>query len=132
MENDRFDTFARTLARATNRRSAIKGMLGIGMAAIGATRLAPGTDAARRGYSGPPILAPRPEPEACDCPSNQLCVDGMCFYPCIGCGCSCTHASSAGWVCTLQVYGTSGSCEGKCEEGYACNGSNICMQPCPI
>jgi hypothetical protein len=59
MDDRRFDALARQLGRGGSRRTLLKALIGIGgVAATGAALH--DTDAARRGYSGPPTLAPFP------------------------------------------------------------------------
>jgi hypothetical protein len=130
MESDRFAALTRTLAHAASRRSALKGFLGLGMAAIGAASLTPGAGAARRGFSGPKL----PTPDTCSCPPNHVCVGGVCFQLCIECPCGTCSVIPGGGpnLCVEGFYATEGSCVGKCEAGYGCNGQNICLQPCQL
>lgn len=137
MESERFDALARKLGSATNRRTALKGLLGFGVATVGAARLSSGAEAARRGYAGP--LRPAPEPcadgcsESCSCGPNKICIGGLCFAPCIGCQCgACTLVPEHGSVCSNDVYATDGSCAGICDSGYACDGGNLCLKPCQL
>ncbi len=105
MDDRRFDNSTRQLAHAKNRRAIVKGLLGIGAAALSSDPLVHRTDAARRGYSGPPTpyapplpTQPPPAPtagptevvgcasgsSACGnacCPdSNSMCCDNACCY----------------------------------------------------
>lgn len=133
MDTDRFDALTRTIGHGISRRAALKGLLGFGAAAAGAVRLTVGTDAARRGFSGPklPPSTPTPGPDPCGCGPNLTCIGGLCFAMCIECVCgSCTLVPGLGSFCTDADYATSGSCEGICEAGYACDGGTICMKPC--
>lgn len=135
MDTDRFDALTRTMGHGTSRRAALKGLLGLGAASVGAVRLTAGADAARRGFSGPKLPAPTPTPgpDPCECDPNQECIGGLCFLFCTGCPCdSCTLVPDVGSFCTQDAYATSGSCEGICEAGYACDGGSICMQPCHL
>lgn len=131
MDDARFDSLTRGLGAAVNRRAALKGLLGLGAASVGIGRLADGADAARRGYSGPKLPTPAPDP--CGCGPNTTCIGGVCFASCIGCACgSCTLVPGRGLFCTEADYATSGSCNGICEAEYGCDGGNICMKPCSI
>ncbi len=59
MDNRRFDELTRRMGRGASRRTLLKGLFGIGsIAATGA--VLHDVDAARRGYTGPPTLAPWP------------------------------------------------------------------------
>ncbi len=82
MDDRTFDTLARRMAQHHGRRSLLKGLLGLGGAAMtGALAAAPG-EAARRGYAGP---IPKPTgvggPLTCDpntCYGCHECVGGVC------------------------------------------------------
>ena len=59
MDDRRFDALTRQLGRGGSRRTLLKTLIGLGgVAATGV--VLHDTDAARRGYSGPPTLAPLP------------------------------------------------------------------------
>ena len=129
MENERFDTLTRDLGRGSNRRLALKGLLGFGVAALGGASRLGETSAARRGFGGPSL--PTPEPDPCGCGPNTTCIGGLCFASCIACLCgSCTVVPGRGSFCVEEAYETSGSCEGACESGFACDGGDLCMKPC--
>jgi hypothetical protein len=131
MENRRFDALTRSLAAGGSRRAVLKGLLGIGAAAVGGGALAGDVDAARRGFAGPRLPLGRPCTNGC--PPNHTCIDGLCFDPCIGCACgACTLVPGRGSFCSNDVYATSGSCAGNCDAGYACDGANLCMKPCEL
>jgi hypothetical protein len=80
-----FDTLAKGLAQGRNRRSLLKGLLGLGGAVAAGTAIAPETDAARRGYAGPvPKSSPTvvPGPGTCDpqtCYGCKQCQGGVCI-----------------------------------------------------
>lgn len=82
MDDRRFDRMTRTLAGETNRRDLLRRVLGVaGAGGIAVALSARGTDAARRGYSGPSI--PRTQPEPCRdlgayCVANAQCCQGFC------------------------------------------------------
>jgi hypothetical protein len=135
--SERFDALARRLGNATNRRAALKGLLGFGAATVGVARLSSGTDAARRGFAGP--WRPESEPctdgcsETCSCGPNKICIGGLCFAPCIACACgACTLVPGHGSVCSNDVYATDGPCAGICDSGYACDGGSLCLKPCQL
>lgn len=137
MESNRFDALTRTLGNATNRRTALKGLLGFGAATVGAARLSSGTGAARRGFAGP--WRPAAEPctdgcsESCSCGPNKTCIGGLCFAPCTGCQCSgCTFIEGQGSFCSNDAYDTDGPCAGICAAGYACAVGSLCMKPCQL
>jgi hypothetical protein len=73
MDDRRFDSLARSLANGASRRSVLKGILGLGGAAVaGGTLLDGKTEAARR---------PTPTPKPVRCPGNQTPVGGVCTCP---------------------------------------------------
>lgn len=140
MESERFDALTRRMGNATDRRAALKGLLGLGAATIGVARLSSGANAARRGYSGPRWPEPEPcagdcgESESCDCSPNHTCIGGLCFLSCTdACGCeTCTFIPGKGSFCIVELYGTPSLCEGICKSGYACNGGHLCLKPCEV
>src|SRR5262245_50951623 len=94
MEDRRFDALTRALGRARSRRMVLKALLGLsGVTAAGA--ILHETDAARRGYSGPPTpgtlptqptalptLPPPPtETTVPRCPGNQTPCGTECCCP---------------------------------------------------
>jgi hypothetical protein len=73
VDDRRFDSLAKSLAAGKSRRSVLKGLFGLGGAAlIGGTLLEGETDAARR---------PTPTPKPIKCPGNQTPVNGVCTCP---------------------------------------------------
>lgn len=106
MDDKRFDSFVKALAGRRDRRSVLKGVLGLGGAAMGSLALKGGADAARRGYSGPHWPWPT---EIVPGPCEPFCSVGMCGVP-NGCGgmCSCSGAN----VC-IQ-----GACAPQCVAGH--------------
>lgn len=122
MDDRRFDDLAKVLSGRGNRRTALKGLLGIGGASIGATVLAGSTRAARRGYTGP--LNPRtPTPPSacvpacpagtcgmpdgcgntCACAGFQSCIEGVCAAPCDPAQCNICIADGAFTGCFFQT-----------------------------
>ena len=101
MDNRQFDAFVRSLASGTNRREMLKGLLGFGIGSMALATLDTDTDAARRGYAGPPI---QPLPSA---PCLPVCNAGFCGND--GCGGTC--ACAAGWIC-----GGNGTCVRQCAD----------------
>jgi hypothetical protein len=140
MDDRRFDALTRTLAQHRTRRQVLTGLAGAGIASLAAVvRSGEDAQAARRGFSGPKFPLPTPVPctdscsDACPCAPNHVCIGGMCFAPCIGCACgACTLVPGHGSVCANEAYATSGSCQGICDAGYACDGASLCIKPCPI
>lgn len=84
MDDRRFDTISRKLASGVSRRAVVRGLLGFGGVAVAAGFELHHADAARRGFSGPPILgALLPEPTTqCssdyDCGGDIVCCVGTC------------------------------------------------------
>ncbi len=73
MDDRRFDSLTRSLASGASRRSVLKGILGLGGAAVAAgTVLDQQADAARR---------PTPTPTPVKCPGRQTPVNGVCTCP---------------------------------------------------
>ena len=73
MDDRRFDSLAKAVASGASRRSVLKGILGLGGAALAGGVLLDGdTDAARR---------PTPTPKPVKCPGNQVPVGGVCTCP---------------------------------------------------
>lgn len=71
MEDRRFDQMVKAVASGASRRSVLKGMLGLGGAAlVGGAALDPEVDAARR---------PTPTPKPPSCPGQQTPVGGQCI-----------------------------------------------------
>jgi hypothetical protein len=105
MEDRRFDWLVKSLAIGTNRRSVLKGILGLGGAAtVGGTLLQSGTEAASR---------PTPTPKPVKCPGNQH-WDGA--------KCTCTSGETCGAGCCLIG---SECCDGSCCFGH-CYGEELC------
>jgi hypothetical protein len=73
MDDRRFDALVKSLASGTNRRTLLKGILGLGGAAIvGGVLLDGNSEAARRGT---------PSPTPVKCPGNQVPSGGQCVCP---------------------------------------------------
>ena len=71
MDDRRFDQLVKAVASGASRRSVLKGMLGLGGAAlVGSAVLEPAADAARR---------PTPTPKPPSCPGQQTPVGGQCI-----------------------------------------------------
>jgi hypothetical protein len=95
MDDRRFDGLTRALATGRNRREVMKGLLGIGAGAVaGGALFGQGTEAARRGFSGPvfPTFTP------CQRDINGVCCASGVFEP--G-GICCTNGmiDSLGYCC---------------------------------
>ena len=139
MDDRRFDAFVRGLATGRNRRSLLKGLLGLGgLTATGAVLLGD-ADAARRGASSPDVPAPDPaqtppvppvetpvpatETPAC---AGVICNDGCCTGACTATGACCPAGSTVcGPDCCPNDRST--CCDGACCFG-TCYGEELC---CP-
>jgi hypothetical protein len=135
MDDDRFDQFTRTFARSGSRRTLLKSLLGLGGVAAAGAALHD-ADAARRGYAGPPIPAPRPtEPPLGECIALEcngqccdrhatVCCGGFC---CTG-GCHETECCGAGNT-YCDGYGC---CAGICldHDPTCCPHNQICGAEC--
>src|SRR5687768_300836 len=109
MDERRFDQIARLFAAGSNRRHLLRGLLGLGGAAVVGTVVAGDADAASRSVN--------PSPTPVRCPGNQIVVGGLCTCPAgfDNCGPDCC---APGAQC----------CDGACCNG-ACYGEELC---CPI
>jgi hypothetical protein len=111
MDDRRFDALVKRLAVSADRRGFVKGLLGLGGAALVGTTLPGGVaDAARRPASSTstPI----------NCPGDQYPFNGKCI-------CAPNEAETCGADCCL--IGVSTCCDGACCHGY-CYGEELC---CP-
>lgn len=143
MDDRRIDLFVKGLAAGHNRRSLLKGLLGLGgLTATGAV-LFGDADAARRGYSGPPTVAPQPTPlptqapiDAPESTQTQLptascdgvsCNDLCCNGACTASGDCCPVGNTVcGAECCPNDRAT--CCDGACCFGV-CYGEELC---CPV
>lgn len=149
MDDRRFDSLVRSLAAGTSRRRMLKGMLGLGGAAIvGAPGASDHADAARRGFSGPRFPTPCvPNCAGSNCgsdgcggtcgqcaPVGAICFEGLCFglcdpsegLPCCS-GCLCDAVNN---VCVFdQPVGTN-CAEAGCPAGSFCDQSDVCRTAC--
>ncbi len=107
MEDRRFDALTRTLAEGRSRRHLLKGLLGLGLSAVG-VRSFDNASAARR---------PAPTPKPVSCPGEQTWDSSQCICPAgkVNCGADC---------CTP---GVSECCDGACCFGN-CYAEELC---CP-
>jgi hypothetical protein len=116
LDDRRFDSLVRSLASGANRRTVLKGLLGLGGAAV-AGPFVSDTQAARR---------PTPTPKPVTCPGQQTPVDGQC--ECVPpkasgsqkCGPSCCNPEGLGAAYTE-------CCDQSCCAGH-CYGEELC---CP-
>src|SRR5215207_3499312 len=114
MDDRKFDSLVKSLAAGSSRRSVLKGILGLGGAALaGGTLLDGESEAARR---------PSPTPTPVQCPGNQIPSGGTCVCPPavpIKCGpdCCVTAAQCCDQAC--------------CQAGTQCVAEEICCPPPP-
>ncbi len=116
MDDRRFDSWVKSLARARNRRSVLGGIAGLGSVALAGAAHPPDASAARR-------PAPAPKPVA-HCPGQQLWTGASCICPdpLDVCGPDCCNDSA--------LAGTrdhSECCDNACCVGH-CYGEELC---CP-
>jgi hypothetical protein len=122
MDDRSFDAFVKALAAGRNRRALLKGLLGLGGAALTAgVVLDDDADAARR---------PTPTPVPPRCPGNQIPGNGGCVCPAglSKCGPACCNPGGVG-------ASHSECCDNACCNGY-CYGEELCCpyprEFCPI
>jgi hypothetical protein len=116
MDDRRFDSLVKALAAGTNRRSVLKGLLGIGgIAAVSSSIGQADVDAARR---------PSPTPSPPTCPGQQVFQDGQCACPpgLEKCGPDCCNSSAP-----KPSPDHSECCDNACCHGH-CYGEELC---CP-
>ncbi len=117
MDDRRFDALVKSLAAGRNRRSVLKGLLGLGGVAAGGALLENDTQAARR-----PTPTPKPKP----CPYPKVLVGGVCTCPGSAphpCGPDCCTEDSV----PAPLPGHSECCDNACCFG-TCYGEELC---CP-
>jgi hypothetical protein len=117
MDDRRFDSWTRALARGASRRSLLKGLLGLGGAAVaGSAGLSGNTEAARRST---------PTPKPVTCPGQQTWTGAACACPSglSQCGPTCCHTTD------VPQYDPSYSecCDGACCNG-TCYGEELCCR----
>src|SRR5215204_5548435 len=146
MDDRRFDALVRSLAEGKSRRSVLKGLFGLGGAAlVGSAVLESDADAARR---------PTPTPTPVRCPGNQTPVNGVCTCPASApskCGPDCCNPAGVGAAhseccdnacCFGLCYGEELCCPtgrtfceatGECcpaDQPYCCGAGGCCATPC--
>lgn len=132
MEDRTFDAITKELARGRSRRALLKGLLGIGGAAITTTVFDATAGAARRGYSGPkPPGESEPGPPTCNpltCYGCHECVNGVCtdnpVENCYHHGCMTAYCNPDGgcgyrFDCHAE--------DGCCGASETCNASGQCV-----
>ena len=151
MDDRRFDALVRSLAVGRSRRQVLRGMLGLGGAAVvTAAALPDDALAARRGYGGPPrpgACVPTCDGTTCgadgcggtcSCGHGLLCIEGagLCGLLCTGndqCLGDC-HCDQENSVCASNQLGRSCSFINDCPAGTFCsatgNGTGACVAPC--
>jgi hypothetical protein len=147
MDDRRFDALVRSLAAGRSRRQVLRGMLGLGGAAVASAAALPDhAHAARRGFSGPAFPTPCvPNCDGttcgsdgcggtCTCGRDLLCIvgTGLCGQLC-PCGSDC-HCDPFNNVCASNQVGPSCGGSTHCPTGTYCedigNGSGACVAPC--
>jgi hypothetical protein len=150
MDERGFDALVRSLAAGRSRRQVLKGLLGLGGAAVAtAAALPDDAHAARRGHSGP--VFPTPCVPTCDgttcgangcggtcsCGRDLLCIPdtGLCGRVCApsdpsgscssGCACDPFH-----FVCVSNQSMGNCSTSASCPIGTFCHESDTCRAPC--
>lgn len=117
MDDRAFDAFAKLLASGANRRSVLKGLLGLGGALPAVALIGDESEAARR---------PTPTPRPARCPGNQIPSNGSCVCPD-------GAPEQCGPACCTGVHGDPPSaahsecCDNACCFG-TCYGEELC---CP-
>ena len=127
MDGSQFDQLTRALGTGGNRRSFLRGLLGLGGLAAGATLSASGAAAARRAT---------PTPTPVSCPGNQHWNGSACVCPAENtiCGSDCCPDGQAQCCDNACCYGT---CYGEelccptgsnvCHGAACCSASDVCM-----
>ncbi|HET9661797.1 MAG TPA: twin-arginine translocation signal domain-containing protein, partial [Thermomicrobiales bacterium] len=118
MDDGRFDSLTRALASGASRRSVLKGLLGLGAAAVTGATLDETSEAARR---------PTPTPRPVTCPGNQTWNGAKCVCPT---GLSQCNPGSGPACCNDQNVdpggpGFSTCCDNACCQG-TCYGEERC------
>jgi hypothetical protein len=140
MDDRRFDGWTRSLAVAPNRRQVVKRLLGLGAVAA-AVAAQEDSQAARRGYSGPPIppLGCQPQCVGNSCGSNGCGGRCSCRF---GCFCLADEARGMGFpnasaVCVADFIAPDGHVctqDSDCdwaEPGLVCDiPSGLCFHAC--
>lgn len=122
LDDRRFDALTKSFAAGRSRRTLLKGLLGLGGAAVaaGAGRTPP-TDAARR---------PTPTPKPLKCPGVQIPVDGECICPdgLDKCGPACCNETAPLGSPEHSECCDNACCFGKCMgEELCCPTSQLCL-----
>lgn len=140
MNQGQFDRLTRNLAFVANRRTVLRGAIGLIGGAVTGTALIGETKAARRGFSGPtlPALVPTPPPDpcagiVCDTPPDAchntagFCDAGVCRYTQILC--DPPDPCYSGGICNVNT----GTCDytvlppgTSCGDCMVCVGFGVC------
>lgn len=134
MDDRRFDQMTRVFGGATSRRDFVRRLLEVaGAGGVAVALSGRGVEAARRGFSGPPIPTAQPEPcraEGTYCVANVQCCTNFCV-PNVGPGGTCG-------ICDATICGdfscvdlkwdpqNCGSCGHVCGSGTTCN-AGVCQ-----
>ena len=145
MDNRRFDELTRVLALGHTRRTVVRGMLGLGVGALGSAVWTGGADAARRGFSGPRLPTPPPCSgglcgDPCEsCGTGEACFEGQCFARCapgtLACPCGdCVVLGDTGLELCATVIGgfceNSAACQQQHGAGWVCADNSQCLHMC--
>jgi hypothetical protein len=145
MEDRHFDSLVKSLATGRNRRAFLKGLLGLGAAAVAGTTSAANTGAARRPTPTPkPVRCPGNQiwdGTACVCPSGTLCGAECCTGEAVCCDNACCNGECYGeeLCCPFGSFVCDGEClpyfegacctDDDCSEGEACV-AGTCQPTC--
>lgn len=145
MDNRHFDELTRALAAAHNRRAVVRGLLGLGAGVLAGAVSVSGTDAARRGFSGPKLPTPAPCTDglcgdSCEsCAEGQACFENQCFSRCsqpsLDCSCGdCVILGGTGLELCATVIGgyceSTAACQQQHGSGWVCADNSQCLHPC--
>jgi hypothetical protein len=104
MDDWRFDRLTKRLASACTRRQMLKGLLGLGAVGAGAELVSNRTDAARRGFSGPPFPTHPANPGEVVTPPPPTMTENQCVQ--MGYRGTCDSERSCEVTCGPRLAGT--------------------------
>lgn len=137
MDDRHFDSLVKSLATGRNRRSVLKGLLGLGGAAMVGSAASTDAGAARRPTPTPkPITCPGSQiwdGSACICPSGRQCGPACCTGEAVCCDNACCNGQCYGeeLCCPFGNFVCEGECipaiEGACCTGADCGSGQACI-----